>query len=497
VKVGTRLIIALLLVLLPVMGGYMYWSVTRSTGTYVHQLQRESRATARSLAAALEDDIRTDEWDQVHDVLERIHSDGTEAAVFSLNGQLWYSLPGFPERLKMTPDQIRSAKVGEPLEFRVDTPPGEEWVCYLVSLGSPPSRRIGYLLVANNWTDVRQDITERGRISAVAGIVTLFVIVALIAFAVRRYISLPLAELSRRVMSFSADEPASRPLIGDEVEMLIGEYRKLGEELAKARADLLEKHRSEIELERRLLHSDRLATIGSLAAGLAHEIGTPMGVIRGRAEYVLHSRMDPLKTSEGLEIIIAQIDRITSIVRMLLDYSRYREPLKMTADLRPVVQRSIRLLETEAGKRGVAIRTELGERALPVDCDPNQLQQVFVNLGINALDAMRAGGGTLNITVRDARDTSGRIAVILADDGPGIPEQHRSRIFDPFFTTKAPGEGTGMGLAVCQTIMQGHNGEISFDSGPAGTRFFVSLPVSQRPLTESVDGARVALNGHE
>jgi len=495
-KVGTRLIIALLLVLLPVMGGYMYWSVTRSTKTYVHQLQRESRATARSLSAALEDDIRTDEWDQVNDVLERIRADGTEAAVFSLDGQLWYALPGFPEQLKMTPEQIRSAKVGDQVEFRIEEGADDEWVCHLVPLGKPQARRIGYLLVANDWTDVREDLRDRSRISAAAGIATLVMIVALIALAVRRYISLPLAELSRRVVSFSADEPHSNVPMGDEVELLIGEFRKLGDELAKARADLLEKHRSEIELERRLLHSDRLATIGSLAAGLAHEIGTPMGVIRGRAEYVLHSRMDPQKTSDGLEIIIAQIDRIAGIVRMLLDYSRYREPIKTTADLAPIVQRSMTLLETEAGKRKVRIRTELGDRPVYVDCDPNQLQQVFVNLGINALDAMRAGGGTLVVSLRGAH-ASAHASVIFADNGPGIPEQHRSRIFDPFFTTKAPGEGTGMGLAVCQSILQGHNGGLSFETGPTGTRFLVSLPISQRPISEPIDGARVALNGHE
>ncbi len=172
-------------------------------------------------------------------------------------------------------------------------------------------------------------------------VATVVLMIALIALAVRRYIARPLAEPSRRVISFSTDESAARTPVRDEVELLIGEFRELGEELAKARADLLEKHRSEIELERPRLHSDRLATIGSLAAGLAHEIGTPMGVIRGRAEYLLHSRMDSQKTGEGLEIIITQIDRITSIVRMLLDYSRYRESRKMTADLRPIVQPSI------------------------------------------------------------------------------------------------------------------------------------------------------------
>ena len=492
-KVGTRFIVALLMVLLPVMGVYMYWSVHRSTQSYVHDLERESRATARSLSAALQDDIRANEWDQVYDVLERVRTDGTEAAVFTRSGKLWYALPGFPERLKLSPEKFESVKPDEPLEFRLQAGPSGEWICHLVPLGPPKFPLVGYLLVANDWTDVRQDLMERVKISVLAGIATLFLIVALIAIAVRRYISRPLAELSRRVISFSTDESAARTPVRDEVELLIGEFRKLGEELAKARADLLEKHRSEIELERRLLHSDRLATIGSLAAGLAHEIGTPMGVIRGRAEYVLRSRMDPQKTSEGLEIIIAQIDRITSIVRMLLDYSRYRESLKMTADLRPIVQRSIHLIETEATKRGVKVRIELGDMPLPIDCDPDQLQQVFVNLGINSLDAMRATGGTLTVSTRTERDNgSSRITLVFEDTGPGIPEQHRSRIFDPFFTTKEPGKGTGMGLAVCQTIVQSHDGEIAFASSPTGTRFFVSFPVSHRPMAASVEAARTA-----
>jgi two-component system, NtrC family, sensor kinase len=495
VKVGTRFIVALLVVLLPVMGAYMYWSVHRSTQSFVHDLERESRATARSLSAALEDDIRTNEWDQVDDVLERIRVDGTEAAVFDKNGKLWHALRGFPERLKLPPAQVRLAKPDEPLEFRLESDPDGEWICEAVPLGPPKSPLAGYLLVANDWTEVRQDLRDRVKISVTAGLVTLVLIVALIAFAVRRYISRPLAELSRRVISFSTDESAAAfgvrddiEPVRDEVELLIGEFRKLGEELAKARADLLEKHRSEIELERRLLHSDRLATIGSLAAGLAHEIGTPMGVIRGRAEYLLHSRMEPPKTSEALEVIIAQIDRITSIVRMLLDYSRYRESLKMTADLRPIVQRSIHLIETEATKRGVMLGTELGDEPLLIDCDPDQLQQVFVNLGINALDAMRATGGALTVKARSDHDNgAARITVVFEDTGPGIPEPNRSRIFDPFFTTKEPGKGTGMGLAVCQTIVQSHDGEIAFESGPTGTCFSVSFPRSQRPMSGIIE----------
>ena len=169
----------------------------------------------------------------------------------------------------------------------------------------------------------------------------------------------------------------------------------------------------------------------------------------------------------------------------------------MTTDLRPIVQRSIHLIETEATKRGVMVRTELGGEPLLIDCDPDQLQQVFVNLGINALDAMRARGGTLTVTARARHGGAAHIIIVFEDTGPGIPESHRSRIFDPFFTTKEPGMGTGMGLAVCQTIVQSHSGEIGFESGPTGTRFFVSFPHSHRQMPASLEIARVMPNGHE
>src|ERR1019366_5463995 len=206
------------MVLLPVMGAYIYWSVHRSTQSYVHDLERESRATSRSLSAALDDDIRANEWDQVHDVLERIRPDGTEAAVFTKDGRLWYALPGFPERLKLAPEKVKSAKPDKALEFRVEADPDGEWMCHVVALGPPKSPLSGYLLVANDWTDVRQDLRDRVRISVAAGMVTLVLIIALIAIAVRRYISRPLAELSRRVISFPTDESAARSPIRDDIE---------------------------------------------------------------------------------------------------------------------------------------------------------------------------------------------------------------------------------------------------------------------------------------
>src|SRR4029077_15904367 len=175
-------------------------------------------------------------------------------------------------------------------------------------------------------------------------------------------------------------------------------FWRLDGQLTNARADLVERHRRELELERRLQHAERIATTGPLAAGLAHEIGTPMGVIRARAEYLLKFKPAPAKTQEGLEIIVGQIDRISRIVRMLLDYARARESLRVACDVRPIVERALGLVETEAARRNVAVVKELGDKRLIVECDVDQLQQVFVNLAINALDAMATNGGTFRVT---------------------------------------------------------------------------------------------------
>jgi signal transduction histidine kinase len=205
-----------------------------------------------------------------------------------------------------------------------------------------------------------------------------------------------------------------------------------------------------------------------------------MGVIRARAEYLLQIKPAPAKTQEGLEIIVGQIDRISRIVRMLLDYARTRESLRVACDVRLIVERALGLVETEAARRKVAVVKELGDKPLLAECDVDQLQQVFVNLAVNALDAMAINGGTFRVKA-ETEDTNHtrRLMITFEDTGTGVSPQHKASVFDPFFTTKEPGKGTGMGLAVSQSIMRAHNGEITFDSGPLGTRFFVAIPMTQ------------------
>jgi two-component system, NtrC family, sensor kinase len=482
-RIGTRLTGVLLLCVVPVLAFFTYRNVARSTTAYDEDLRRNSRTITLGLARSFENDISVSEWDQVRSVFVHLQENGADAALFDRNAALWFALPDFPQDLlHAAQKEIRLSK-GDP-EFSLHAAK-REWFCRLVNLRNADQQAIGYLLVARDWTGMSEDLRSRMIGSMVSAAALVLVIIAIIPLAVRRYVSRPLADLSEKVVRFSREDEPQRGTGGDELQFLTEEFRRLDERLTKARFDLVERHQQQLELERRLQHADRLATIGTLASGLAHEIGTPMSVIRGRAEYLLQKQPKPDKTAEGLQIIIEQIDRISRIVRLLLDYARPRESLRINCDVRPIVGHVLGLVETEATRRNIRLLIELGARPLNADCDPGQLEQVFVNLAMNALDAMSQSGGTLRVVATaDGNGRPPRLRLAFQDTGPGIPNELRAQIFLPFFTTKEPGKGTGMGLAVSRSIMRDHGGEITFDSHPGGTSFQVVMPMTP-PRTDT------------
>jgi signal transduction histidine kinase len=480
VPVGTRLTLVLLVALTPLALGYTSWSVHRSTKTYVDDLKRETCATSRGLASAIANDIQAEEWDQIRDVFTRLRVDGTVAALFDLKAHFLFALPDFPKALVPPQDIFDLTLSRSAAEFE-HVAANRHWFCRLVPLETIGHQRLGYLLVAQDWSDISQDLRTRTIASIATALLLIATVATIIPLMIRRYVSHPLAELSHKVMRFSSDYE-DRGRERNEVRLLTEEFRRLDQQLSEAHAALIEKHRRELDLERRLQHADRLATIGTLASGLAHEIGTPMGVIRARAEFLMNSQPSAAKSAEGLDIIIRQIDRISRIVRMLLDYARGRRSLRVSTDVRPIVHHALSLVETEADRRNVAVSADLGDRPLVIECEPDQLQQVFINLSMNALDAMTPEGGALHISAEIAEDNHAPcLKLTFADTGHGIPAEYRARIFDPFFTTKEPGKGTGMGLAVSQSIMRDNASKITFESGPAGTRFFVIIPIGPQP----------------
>lgn len=484
-RIGTRLTVGLLLALTPLVAGFTYWHIQRTTQAYVTTLEREIRATSNGLTPALTADLKAEEPDRLAAIRRDIAIEGSTSAIFTPDGRLQYSSLDFSPKLIPSKDEFARAKFDGAAEFERWTADGH-WFGRLEVLSREGGGNQGYLLVAQDWSNLSDDLRERTTAPALAGLLAILAIGTIVPLMVRRYVSGPLAELSQKVMGFSED--ADQPIRhGDELLMLTEEFRRLDQQLTVARNDLVGKHQRELELERKLERAGRLATIGTLASGLAHEIGTPLGVIRGRAEFLLGSKPAQAKTEDGLRIIVNQIDRISRIVRMLLDYAREYPSQRMPCDVRVLAESALKLMETETTRRGIHVVTELGDEPLVIDCDPHQIQQVLINLIVNALDAMDGySNGALRITAlcHEVNDAA-HAEFICEDNGPGIADGDQPRIFDPFFSTKEPGKGTGMGLAVTQSIIRDHLGEVSFVSDAQGTRFIVSIPLDARTSSDA------------
>src|SRR5260221_2190469 len=468
-----------MLCVMPVLAAYTYWSVAQSD-VYVSELKQSARAVSSGVAPAVSEEVVAQEWDKIDDAFRRMNAAGTRSALLRKDGTLWRSNPDFPVELvdaaRMQLAQRQAAEFEPSAGAR-------NWFCELVPLKGQGGDVIGYLLEVQDWTKVARDSRAHSIAALVVALLLMGIVATVIPLTVNRYVSRPLADLSAKVTKFSAND--SDQAAGSEVDLVSEEFNKRDHQINKARSDLEDRHRHELELERDLQRADRLATIGALAAGLAHEIGTPMGVIRVRAESLQQDETTSADSRVKLGIIVRQIDRVARIVRMLLDYARKSESHKAVCDLRTIAERALTLLEPEAARRSVRTIARLGENPLMVNCDADQLEQVFVNMIMNAFDAMNRGGGTLRVTANSEKNSGGsRVMLAFEDTGVGVAPENEKSLFAPFFTTKEPGKGTGMGLAVSQSIVREPDGEITFTSVSSGSRFVVAIPMASSEIVE-------------
>jgi two-component system, NtrC family, sensor kinase len=236
------------------------------------------------------------------------------------------------------------------------------------------------------------------------------------------------------------------------------------------------------EQQQRLQQAARLADIGQLAAGVAHEINTPLASIALRAESLLRSAQDPALTSidafknfpRYLTTIDEETFRCKKIIRALLEFSSSRKPETRPTDLNALAERAADLVGHQMKLKQVTLSLRLEPGLEEIPADDGQLRQVLLGLLMNAIDATGAGG---RIQVETARGPKGAVVLSVEDDGTGIAPEIRDKIFNPFFTTKPFGEGTGLGLAICHGIVTSHGGTIEVSSEPgAGTRISVVLP---------------------
>jgi signal transduction histidine kinase len=227
----------------------------------------------------------------------------------------------------------------------------------------------------------------------------------------------------------------------------------------------------------KLLQAERLAAVGQLAAGAAHEINNPLSIIYARAQLLEQKEDDPGR-KKSLRQMLDQMERITAILTSLMDFARPARPAFAATDLAAVVERSLDLVAGGLERQGIELDLEVAPDLPLIRGDARQLEQVFLNLLINSEHAMEESGGRLAVRLSRA-DAQGFAQVVLADTGCGIAPENLPRIFDPFFTTKEEGRGTGLGLSTSYGIIQGHSGEIRVASEPdRGTEVTILLPLA-------------------
>ena len=241
--------------------------------------------------------------------------------------------------------------------------------------------------------------------------------------------------------------------------------------------------RHDLQLSKeQLRQTERIAELGTLASGMAHEIGTPMNVILGRAEFLQRKTKDP-DTAKGLQTIVDQVERITKIMNQLLTFARRRPVERRPTNLNKVVEDTLEMVRERLTRHRVELKTDLAPTLPLVEADPDQVGQVVLNLAINALHAI-GDEGTLRVgtSVAAVLDGSGgpsinMVELSVTDTGHGIASEDLDKIFNPFFTTKEVGKGTGLGLTVVHGIVQEHGGQIKVESEiQKGTTFRILLP---------------------
>lgn len=503
-RLTSRLLLSVLPLVALMMAGFGAWLLVERERSLVPAMRQQTRVYAQAVDIALEYALGDLEQARVQEFIDRLSADPRIFGVllYGADGSLRYasdSLTG----AAAAPDSILSAvlKGGEEIVFERTL--GDRKVFAVLrsireapsdtARGDIPARASGAVLGA---LEIAQPFGllqgEQQRVRAEVVLVTLALMAALslmLVFVTHRLVERPLQRLAAAARELGEGNIEAHVLTSmgaSELNALAREFNEMVERLGTARRALLQESETRVRLERRLSEAEKLATVGMVAAGLAHEIGAPLNVISGRAEMLLQQHGGDARISRHLESIIAQIGRITRTVRSLLDYARRPERRDDRVLVSTVIDGAVDFLEAELVKGSVTVtrhEPKPHDGELWVQGDSEQLQQVIVNLLVNALQAMDGQTEPRQLTISAGRcevDRALRTAdafIKIGDSGPGLAEAMSDRLFTPFSTTKAT--GTGLGLVVARSMIQDHGGTLTGSNrggGERGAIFTVHLP---------------------
>jgi two-component system NtrC family sensor kinase len=486
-KLGTRLLVALLPTVILIMSGYGAWALIEREQTLVPEARQEAHAYATALALAFEYALRDATHENVRQVLNRISQLPTVygIAVYDADGRLTFASDLLDEAGPAPPAKLAQVLAGADTVLFEREAEGQRLLSMLRAIRGPDGRISGALEVAQPAAFIDAE-KARVRHRFLLNTLTLLGGLTLVTlWIVRRVVTRPMAPLAAGARALGRGELGHRipePAGGGELAELARELNGMARSLEATRAQVVREAEERVALERRLRESEKMAAIGNLAAGLAHEVAAPLNVISGRAELMLKREPAARDRERHLRVIVQQIGRITRTVRNLLDFARRRELRTEPLELSSVLDGVVEFLEHEIARAGAEL-TRADAPGLTVMGDRDLLHQVFANLLLNALQAMEGADGPRRLALRSldpheqeaAAPAGAWAAVEVEDNGPGIAPDALARIFDPFFTTKAA--GTGLGLVVARSIVEEHGGRLEAHNAPGrGAVLRVVLP---------------------
>jgi two-component system NtrC family sensor kinase len=499
--VSSKLIAAVGIVAIGIIGIFAYLILTAHQQQLIAELERSAHQLSETVKSSTKYDMLLNQRESVHRIIQTIgKQEGIEKVrIFNKDGTIIFSNDGI-DIGKMVDKQAEACYVCH----AVDKPLERLSIAQTTRIfaATPQIRTLGIINPIYNETSCWQSAchahTPNQKVLGVLDItmslaavdrsmrasqmrLLLFAVIAITAVSVIIYLLVKSLVLEPVRQIVAATHHVAKGELNYSIDL--NKNDEIGE-LAKSFNNMT---RQLSETQRQLYQSDKLASIGRLAAGVAHEINNPLTGVLTYSSYLLKRASAQPEMKDDLEVIVRETKRCRDIVKGLLDFARQSPPEKRQIDINEVVGRTVRIVQNQLAMQHIKLSTDLDPQLPSAHADVNQMQQILINLLMNASDAIGDKGGNITVvtgradqTPRSGNDlapTKEYIQIRISDDGCGISADNLNKIFEPFFTTKGQ-KGTGLGLAVVWGIIEKHNGRITVESEVGkGTAFTILLPV--------------------
>ncbi len=473
-NLNSKLVLATTLGIAVVVFAFSFSRIRRESAAFRNDMRRDHRALISALDLAVSRVASRGELRDAIDILEQANAERENVNIRWIPiSKQEVARPGGRPLAREVVEEVQTDESGP--RFLVTR------IAYM-----PAGKVLGYIELKESLDYERAYIKVTIIRAFVMSVIMMGLCAVIIYGCVRYFVSGPMKTLAARLQRIGDGHLDERLELGhrDEIGAFAQEINAMSEQLALSKERVEKETGARIAALEQLRHADRLSTVGKLASGVAHELGTPLNVVLARAKMIAAGQTSGAEAAEDARIIVEQTRRMADIIRQLLDFARRRTPKRSRRNLHAMAQRTISLLGPLAAKNGVDLQLFAGA-GLDANIDESQLEQVLTNLVVNAVQA-QPGGGAVRVRIEKADEQAPAVvglaggpgvSIAVEDDGEGMPAEVRECVFEPFFTTKDVSEGTGLGLSVAYGIVREHGGWIEVQSEPGrGSRFIVFLP---------------------